>query len=398
LGIETDEKKAKDFFNVLDAGKDIMFGVAAMAVGTSIGITAMLDKALLAAIALSQFNAATGLSTQTLQAWQHVGEAMGGTADEVTGSVMSLNKALKMAQLTGAGMAPFSMLGISVNSDAWTVLKQLRDIIRTTTDPGALTKVVALMGQMGVTAPSLIKSLKLTNEEWTRFANLGNIITDAQIKPMLDFNAAMKELGQTITYLFGMAFAELAPGMTDIINKTKEWVEVNKTDLKGAIKDVVGVVGEFWDLIKGAGEEVNRIVNATAGWKNALEMLAAAFIVVKLANAEWYAILLLVAAVLHDINALLTGEGWEKTWLGKFLKFGFELGTKMENVPLLNGQLLPSFGAGFGGKTNNLVLNQNIYGTGDPRETGRFAAEGVGGLFDIASGDIRSYFATGEAQ
>ncbi len=209
LGINADEKKAKDFFNVLSEGKNILLGLAAMAVGTSIGIEAMLMKSVGAAVALERFSAETGLSAQRLQAWQHVGEAVGLTADEMTSSISNLSKNLTMAQLTGQGglVSGISQLNLLLSrmrmqtidirkiKDVWDLLEKLRPVIQSgRIKPQVLTTIMEEIGGSG-------GMIKVLLSDFERLSNKGAIISQDQIDKAVKFNAALKELGQTITYV-----------------------------------------------------------------------------------------------------------------------------------------------------------------------------------------------------
>lgn len=388
--METDEKKAKDFFNVLDAGKDILFGVAAAAVGTSLTLGAMMNKALDAAIALAHFKAETGLSAQTLQAWQHVGEAMGLTSDEITSSVVNLNKQLSMVRLGQGNIAPFQMLGISVNQSAWDVLRQLRGIIRSGAyNPATIS---ALMSQMGL-SPAMLSMLKLTNIEFDKLANRGAIFTDAQINSMVTFNGAMKELGQTITYLFGTAFADLAPAFSDVLRKTREWADLHKGDLVEGIKTVTKFLGDMVQALVNAGKIVDDFVKSTIGWNLAIKELAVGFGVLFAAVHPVYAALIGIIWAMNELKAAKEGTdtGFSKL-IGNIPGFGKGGAIEKSEEWLTHGKGAFWDWVGdraFGSKGGGFNFTQNIYGSGDPRETAGLAKDGIAPyILDWTSGQI----------
>jgi hypothetical protein len=380
LGVVSDEKKVKDFFNLLDAGKGILFGVATAAVGTSLGIGAMMDRAILGALALAHFSAETGLSAQTLQAWQHVGESMGLTADEVTGSIVGLNKQLAMVRLGQGNIAPFQMLGINVGQDAYGVMRQLRGIVQSGRyNPQTLS---AIMEQMGLSA-SLVKVLKLTNAEFDRMSNRNAILSEVEIDRAVKFNASLKEMGQNIIYLFSIAFADLAPTMTELLRNLKEWEELNRGKLKAGIIEVTTAVGGMAREVTGAFSLVDRAIQSSIGWENAVKGLALAF----LAFHPVLAILIAVIDALNTINTFMTnGKGFMDNWkdfttgkmgplswmsgwgnlltsgaidMGKSMgkgALGFDLGS-MYLRPLTSPAISPS-------------ITNIISATGDPKEIG----------------------------
>ena len=304
LGIVTDEKKAKDFFNVLQGGKQVLFGLAAATIGTSLSIGAMLNKAVQTSLALAHFEAETGLSAQTLQEWQHVGEGLGLTVDEVTSSIAALNDQLAEVKLTGQGAAPYSRLGLNPleMENAWDVLEELRKIIKSgDVPPQLMSKLIKQMGLSG----AMVKVLKLTNKEFDRMANRGAIITKDQIELALKFNAAMRRIGQTLTYLFTVAFAELAPEIIGLLNELIQWIEDNKGDLIKGIKEIAAV---WKELAVGFGKAfvgLDAMIKRTIGWANAIKGVLAMFVLFNpLLRTLW-----LIIEALKIIDFFMTKEG-----------------------------------------------------------------------------------------
>jgi len=327
LGVIADEKKAKDFFNVLEDGKQVLFGLAAMAVGTSIGIGAMLDKALNSAIALAHFTAQTGLSAQVLQEWQHAGEAMGLSVDEVTSSVINLNKKLAEVRL-GGDYGPFARLGLSVNQDAWGVMKQLRGIVQS----GRLSPQMMslLTEQLGI-SPAMVKVLKLTNAEFDRLANRKAIITEDQIAKAMRFNAAMKELGQTLTSLFSEAFAMLEPTFSTIVTKVKDWMDKNRKGIVAGIEEFTKNIITFGNKLVSIGAQIDSVVTKTIGWENALKGIAGMIVLFN----PFLRMLTLIYSVLDLIDKFQGKGSWQEK-SNKFMHGGmgpwswlFGAGTKL---------------------------------------------------------------------
>ena len=300
---------------MLESGKQVLFGLAAAAVGTSISIGAMLNKAVGTSLALAHFEAETGLSAQTLQEWQHVGEALGLTADEVTSSIGGLNDQLARVRLTGQGAAPYSMLGINPleMENAWDVLEELRKVIASGKVPPQL--MSSLIKQMGLSA-SMVKVLKLTNKEFDIMSNRGAIISKDQIEKALKFNAALKRIGQTITYLFTVAFAELAPEIIEMLDSLMGWIQKNKGDLIKGITEAVGFWGNLAKDIATAFGVIDKVIKRTVGWENAIKSMVAAFVLLNPVLTLLWA----MAEVLLQIDYFLnsSGSAWSK--VGGFLR------------------------------------------------------------------------------
>lgn len=319
LGVVADEKKARDFFNVLDTGRQIMLGLAATAVGTTLSIGAMFDKTMTAAVALSNFSAATGLSSQELQRWQHAGESMGLSVDEVTSSIAALNRELEIEKRTGGG-ALSSALGqilpgktILDFKNAFELLEGLREGIPGKGIPAQT--LSNLLVQAGL-SENMGKLIRMNRGQFAGAANAGTVFSDRDIAVMTRANAALKNLGQTISYIFGKALIDVTPVLTDLVGSLKKWSDQNSGELQSGIKQVVEMVVSMGKEIKGAFELIDRIIKGTIGWKNAVLLLVAAFAMLN----PVYGILILIVDALNLINNLITGTGSWQEKLSDFLE------------------------------------------------------------------------------
>jgi len=282
LGVKADEKKAKDFFRILEDGKRSFLGIAAAAVGTSIGVGTMFNKILGTSIALAQFNAQTGLSTYKLQEWQHAGEGLGASAEGVASSIASLSARLAEIRMTGAGIGPFARLGIDVmTKDVWQVLDEMRRLSKSgEISPQMFSNLAQSMGIMG----DLIPVLRLSNDEFDRMANREAIISDDQIRQMVKFNVELKALGRTITIVFADAFKEVTPQLEDIVKKIDTWIKSNRPEIQKYAKMVGSYLGEIGNIGKATWEGLDHEITQTMGWANALDFLVAGLIAFK---APW---------------------------------------------------------------------------------------------------------------
>ena len=294
----------------------MLFGVGAMAVGTSLGIGAMLDKAMNASIALSNFTAETGLSAQTLQLWQHVFEGVGGTADEATASIQAMQDALTKAKIYGGGPV-WSQLGINplLVKDVWHELDILREKIAS--GRYSPTMMTSFLRDLGAAGPMM----KVLTTDFNRWSNREAVIPKEWSDRAVRFNANLKELGQTITYLFAVAFANLEPEMTRIVSGIETWLKGHQkilvqwiTDLskgfgaasKGLFTDVgteLSKVFKLVDKLSGNTTGVQRFVTWSKIFGDAILLLSPAV-----------RVLTSIADALAEIYDLLYGEG---DWMQK---------------------------------------------------------------------------------
>jgi hypothetical protein len=293
IGLQTDEKKAKDFFNILSNGKGILMGLATMAVGGSLALGAMIDRSLNAALALSQFSAQTGLSAQALQEWQQVGDQLSITSEEVQSSISGVHRALAMVRLGAGNIAPFQMLGIDVNQDVWSVLNQLRQKVRS--GMYDRTTLTGLMEQMGL-SPSMVKMLQLSNKEFDKMVDRKAIISPEQIQRAEQFNASIRKMGWEIRYTFMEAFMNVAPSLEGFV----------RVGMK-----VIKYLGEAWGGF-------DRLIKTTIGWDRALKGLVMVLGVIMLALNPVYAVMAALIFLLHSYQQTVSGGSFSV--IGTFMK------------------------------------------------------------------------------
>ncbi len=129
------------------------------------------------AVGFSMFEAQTGLSAQTLQKWQIVGEQVNVEVQAITSSIQNLQRNMAEIRLGRGNIAPFQLLGIDPRSNPFAVLEQLRHRLRGMDRATA----VNLMSQMGID-PSLVKILQLTNKEFSKFMQTARGLTGEQAR------------------------------------------------------------------------------------------------------------------------------------------------------------------------------------------------------------------------
>lgn len=159
-------------------------------IGLGVKLAQVADQAMETAVAFSHFETQTGLSSQKLQRWQIVAEQVNVTAETMASSVSALQRNLAAIRLGQGNIAPFQILGIGANQDAFAVLEQLRERLRSV-NPATASN---LMSQMGLD-PAMLKVLRLSNEEFARLSGNARGLTEGQYQGFL-------RLRQTLTQLW----------------------------------------------------------------------------------------------------------------------------------------------------------------------------------------------------
>lgn len=192
LGVLSDKKNVAEFAGSL---KNVTLD-AALAVAGLIGVEYQLAKvageAMNAAVGFEMFSAQTGLSWQELQRWQIAGAQVNVTAENIASSISQLEKNLAALRLGHGNRAPFQMLGLSTNQDAFGVLSQLRNRVQAL----HLDRATAsnMISEMGI-SPDMIRLLYLTDAEFNRLSHTIHGMTTGQEQQFYRSKQALIEWG-----------------------------------------------------------------------------------------------------------------------------------------------------------------------------------------------------------
>lgn len=195
-GLGTLKEVAK---TIADLPLDAAAAIAGLA-GISFELSHMAEEALKTAIGFQMFSSETGLSWQELQKWQIVAEQANVSAESVASSVSALQRNLAEIRLGRGNIAPFQMLGINPNQDAFAVINQLRSRIKGL-NPAMATNMISQMGL----SPDMMHVLQLTDRQFTEFSNHVHGINERQEKDFLQAKQTLVQWGQTFRYaMFGI--------------------------------------------------------------------------------------------------------------------------------------------------------------------------------------------------
>lgn len=192
LGIMSDHKNIADFAGSL---KNVTVD-AALAVAGLIGMEYQLAKvtaeALNAAVGFEMFSSETGLSWQELQRWQIAGAQVNVTAESISGSISQLERNLAGLRLGRGNRAPFQMLGVDTNGDAFSVLGQIRHRVQELhLDRATATNMIAEMG----ISPDMIRLLYLTDDAFAKLSHTVRGMTSGQEQQFVRSKQALIEWG-----------------------------------------------------------------------------------------------------------------------------------------------------------------------------------------------------------
>ncbi len=222
LGFNAQTVKVKDFVKTLEEIPiNAALSIAALA-GIDYELIKIADNALKSAESFAMFRAQTGLSTQELQQWQIIAQQAHVSADAVASSVSTLEKNLAEIRLGRGNIAPFQLLGISPNQDAFSVLKQLRERIHGL-PPAMATNLVS---QMGID-PSMVRVLRLSNDEFARMGQTIRGLTSGQEGSLEKASDSLAKFATISKYLGFELIARIIQDLTtfwDILKKIQIWI------------------------------------------------------------------------------------------------------------------------------------------------------------------------------
>jgi hypothetical protein len=173
---------------------DAAAAIAGMA-GISLELGKMAEEAMKMAVSFQSFTNQTGLSWQELQKWQLVAEQANVSAETVASSVNTLERNLAEIRLGRGNIAPFQMLGISPQQNAFAVIEQLRQRIKGI-NPATATNLISQMGM----SPDMMNVLRLTDRQFDDFASHVHGINERQEKDFLRAKLAVTQLGEAFRY------------------------------------------------------------------------------------------------------------------------------------------------------------------------------------------------------
>lgn len=327
----------REFNENLKLSLGLLAGVGAAIVGAAGGVFAFVASTTQAADALTDMNAETGISVESIQELGFAAEMSGSSAEAMTASLAGLSKvAGDAARGLGRGKKAFEELGISVKDAGGNVktadvlFNELRDSFdRLGTDMSTQKSIIASLGL----DPSTLQLLNSSSEEVAlltqRARDLG-IVTTEQAEAAAAFQDSLGVAKFAVSALSQQIAINLAPSTQKITDGFTEFLVANK------------------DLIKDGLQYLGEVITSTAGFIGRMAplvlALGAAFVVAQLATGGFAAIMgfvlspvvLITAAIvalLLIVDDLLTAlDGGQSVIADFFMEFfGWDI------VPVLQG-------------------------------------------------------------
>lgn len=293
LGFKIDDGGLKKFDKEVRDFKKNLILIPALAAAAVVAIDRFTASSVNAAVALSNFNAQTGLMSNKLREFQVAGQLsdISLTADQVTASIQNLQRNITAISFGGGDIGGFSLLGIGnvLGKDAFQVLKEIRANINNI-DPA---KATSLLERIGLDA-KFINVLKLSNEEFEKLGKQYLLSSEANAD-LIRLGTAFTDLGMVLKNVKDRFVAFLSPVLI-------QGVRIIKNVTQG-----IAALGESFVKVS----EHNRVFAGLLG------VLAAGFVALRIAARPF---LLIAGLLLLWVEDFLVAMSGGESVIGSFVK------------------------------------------------------------------------------
>lgn len=235
-----------------------------------------------------------GVAAPQLHVWQGAARLAGLSAESMTGALGNLQMSLSGAQWgqNSGAMVALSMLGFSMASikrgskDVAAFLPELADRIARLRDPAKQVWYAQALG-VGALLP-LLQQGRAGLERYREEAARLYPVTQQDIGISQRFAEAQGRLSLAFDHLYERAVVNLAPAMTQFMDRMSKWLAQPQTaqGLADAIMGIANAIQEVpWKSIGSAIREIweytNGLVKAFGGWKVVIEEILALWVTKK---------------------------------------------------------------------------------------------------------------------
>ena len=378
----------------------------------------MVDSAARAATGFLAFETTTGMSARGLQSLQINAAQFNVTAEEVQGTLDSLQKAGANVRLDKGNVAPFTALGITEAQNPTLMLEQIRQSIR------GLTPEIARLftSQLGI-SDKVFSWISNANTDLTQL-NSTLVMTNEQQADLVVFNRTWGDIKASVSALKDKLAAEFAPALTIVARGMKLVVEQAGKFLKWlgsgtagalvakgvllALAAALGILGiglaAFASVLTIATVAMTALTLASSplllaltGIVAILALFAAALVTVGLlledywtqfkggkSFFDWNDNLVLTIKNLERLRTALHAvvDVWGK--LDKYSSIGMKVINPLSSVEWLAGKAAQSFSS----VRQENKINVHVQGDVDARSTGETIGAEIADAISVAGGQM----------
>lgn len=262
--------------------------IGAAFVGAAIGIGAFVDTNLTALDDIHQLSKVTGVAANEIYELGKVAEVNGSSSAAAQASIEGLSKTIGEAVTgVGKGAKVFEKFGIKVKDQEGKALpfNDVLDNIMVRMEKMSEAEEIALLSKLGIDK-TMIQTLRMGSKELdiarkkARALSLG-IGLDENAKVAAEFKDALTLVTQVIKGVGEYISVRLAPYLQNIMELFTDWYIVNNDLVKESLEGITTALGNVLKFVFKTVQAIDRILQATIGWKGAALVLVAALALVK---------------------------------------------------------------------------------------------------------------------
>lgn len=281
----------KEVMKDVDALGDSLTSIASIGAafaGAAIGIGAFVDTNLTALDEIHQLSNVTGVAAKEIYELGKVAEVNGSSSAAAQASIEGLSKTIGEAVTgVGKGAKAFEKFGIAVKNQKGQALP-FNDVLDNIM--GKMSKMdeasqIAMLSKLGIDK-TMIQTLRMGSKELdnarrkARALSLG-VGLDENAKAAAEFKDALTLVTQVIKGAGEYISVRLAPYLQNIMELFTDWYIVNNDLVKESLDGITTALGNVLKFVFKTVQAIDRILQATIGWKGAALVLVAALALVK---------------------------------------------------------------------------------------------------------------------
>lgn len=265
IGFDVDTDGIEEAQGKLDKFKGFVTKIGAVVAAGTAAISAMSYATAGMATDLTRTANGISITTEELQKLIHAGSRVGITADQISGSLESLNdNVYGTFEGNQDAISMFSRLGVELRNVNGT-LKSTDQIFMDVTDafnkfPDGPVKAAMANKMFGASGRDMLLMVKQGSTEIKRagkeFKEWGGVLSEDAIKNSLAFKHSLSEMWSLLKIVYTLIAQQLLPVVTGVIKSFKEWLIINKEFLKSKISGffevLIHLIAEVWSWLSKA--------------------------------------------------------------------------------------------------------------------------------------------------
>lgn len=278
LGVISDPKDLDTFVAGLQKAATVATAVVGVVGGATAAITKFFGAALEGLDSLNDLAQDTDTDLAYIQKLGYAAQLSGSSVEAANASIKGLARSIgEAASGLGRGKQAFEAYGLSAKNADGSVksVGEVLDEVQAKMVGLAKSEQLSMLNKLGIDQ-TMIGLLNSTNaqmgELFQQAEDLG-LVTAAGADAAGEFNDTMDQMNMVMGAIRTNIAVGLAPQLTNIVGRLRDWLIRNKELIRGGIDKTVTVILSLWRAIMRAVDVIDLIIERTIGWKAALVIL-----------------------------------------------------------------------------------------------------------------------------